>query len=61
MTEMTLPAELTAASAALRLRLSRERVIRLVQRGELAGRRDPERGWLVDRADVERRLAAQHP
>ncbi len=45
---------LTAVEAAVILGVSRERVIRMVQRGTLAGRRDPERGWLVRRAAVER-------
>jgi len=44
--------EVTAAEAAVRLRLSRERVVRLVQIGELRGRRDPTRGWLVDEGAV---------
>jgi excisionase family DNA binding protein len=52
--------ELTATEAAMRLKISRERLIRLVQRGELQGRRDPERGWLVSQQDVTGHARAQH-
>ena len=45
--------EVTAAEAAVRLALSRERVIRLVQTGKLAGRRDPALGWRVYRDALE--------
>ena len=45
--------ELTAVEAALQMGLSRERVIRLIQRRKLPGRRDPEAGWLVDRKAVD--------
>lgn len=45
--------ELTSVAASLLLRKSRERVIRLIQSGALAGRRDPQRGWLVSRASAE--------
>jgi hypothetical protein len=45
--------EVPAAQAALRLGISRERLIRLVQTGELKGRRS-ERGWLVELAALER-------
>jgi hypothetical protein len=41
--------ELSAAEAATRLQMSRERVVRLVQSGQLAGRRDDHQGWLVKR------------
>jgi len=46
--------EMSAVEAALRLGLSRERVIRLVQTGKLAGRRDAALGWRVDREAVEK-------
>ena len=46
--------ELPAAEAALRLGMSRERLIRLIQNGQLEGRRDPRLGWLVGQAAVER-------
>ena len=39
--------EIAVADAAVRLRISRERVIRLIQVGQLHGRRDAARGWLV--------------
>jgi excisionase family DNA binding protein len=45
---------LAAGEAAMRLQLSREKVIRLVQQGQLLGTRDPSKGWLVDRGAVER-------
>jgi hypothetical protein len=45
--------EIPAAQAALRLGISRERLIRLVQTRELKGRRD-ERGWWVELAGLER-------
>ena len=45
--------EISAAQAALQLGLSRERVIRLVQTGKLAGRRDPALGWRVSRDAVD--------
>lgn len=44
---------LPAVEAAILLRISRERVIRLVQRGKLAGERHPSRGWLVSRRSAE--------
>jgi len=44
--------ELTATVVALRLRLTREQVVRRIQKGVLQGRLDPDRGWLVDRAAV---------
>jgi hypothetical protein len=34
------------------LKMTREQVIRRVQTGELAGRRDERRGWLVDRTSA---------
>jgi hypothetical protein len=40
-------------SAAMRLTMTRERVIRRIQTGELAGRRDPDVGWVVDKASVD--------
>lgn len=51
--EILTAGELSAVEAALRLGLSRERVIRLVQTGKLAGRRDATLGWRVDREAVE--------
>ncbi len=45
--------EISAVEAALRLGLSRERVIRLIQIGRLSGRRDAALGWRVDRKAVE--------
>ena len=45
--------EMSAVEAALRLGLSRERVIRLIQIGRLTGRRDAALGWRVDRQAVE--------
>jgi hypothetical protein len=50
--------DIPAAEAAVRLSLSRERLIRMVQTGRLLGRRDAERGWLVSAAAVEA-LAAE--
>ena len=41
--------ELSAAEAAAHLQMSRERVVRLIQSGQLAGRRDDRQGWLVKR------------
>ena len=46
------PKEVTSVEAAVRLRLSRERVIRLIQIGALPGRRDPMRGWVVEEAGL---------
>lgn len=46
-------AEMSAVEAALRLGVSRERVIRLVQIGKLTGRRDTALGWRVSREAVE--------
>jgi hypothetical protein len=48
--------ELPAAEGALQLGMSRERLVRLIQSGELAGRRDSDQGWLVAQAAVEQRL-----
>lgn len=45
--------EITASAAALRLGISRERVVRLVQRRELAGRRTADGTWLVHVDAVE--------
>ncbi|MDX2059500.1 MAG: helix-turn-helix domain-containing protein [Gemmatimonadales bacterium] len=45
--------EITATAAAVLLGLSRERVVRLVQRGQLRGRRTADGAWLVERAAVE--------
>jgi hypothetical protein len=45
--------ELTASVAAHNLGMSRERVVRDVQRGKLRGRYDAEQGWLVDADAVE--------
>jgi hypothetical protein len=53
--------EVTAAEAGLRLRLSRERVVRLIQTGRLAGRRDHERGWLVQEEALKAFQAAGGP
>ncbi len=47
--------ELPAAEAAVLLRRSRERVIRLIQTGDLPGRRVPGVGWVVDRKAAEDR------
>lgn len=47
------PREITASAAALRLGISRERVVRLVQRGALAGRRTADGTWLVHVDAVE--------
>lgn len=44
--------------AAVRLRMSRERVIRHVQMGKLAGGRD-EAGWYVDASALERAVREQ--
>ena len=52
------PGYITASEAAIRLRLSRERVVRLVQTGELAGKHDPRRGWFVRKSHVEVRAKA---
>jgi hypothetical protein len=45
--------EVPVADAATRLRMTRERVIRLIQTGRLRGRRDPGLGWLVDEGALE--------
>lgn len=34
------------------LRMTRERVVRAIQSGKLRGKRDRERGWLVERASI---------
>lgn len=39
--------EVGASEAALLLGVSRERLVRLIQRGQLKGRRDSQQGWLV--------------
>jgi hypothetical protein len=52
--------ETPAAEAAPLLGMSRERIVRLIQTRRLKGRRDPERGWLVDGAALER-LTRQAP
>lgn len=52
--------ELTATEAAVRLRMSRERLIRLIQTGEVAGRRDPLRGWLIEPTALQRLERAVH-
>ncbi len=49
-------AEVSAVEAAIRLALSRERVIRLIQTGKLAGRRDQVTGWRVYRDALDRAL-----
>ncbi len=46
------PVLLPVAEAAIRLGITRERVIRLVQTRQLGGRRDPRRGWLVDETSL---------
>ena len=54
--------ELTAAEAAVRLGMSRERLVRLVQNGQLPGRRDPVQGWLVSAkavATLQRTLTSE--
>jgi hypothetical protein len=53
---------LTAVECAVRLRIWRERLIRMIQCGLLSGRRDPDRGWLVDLESVRRleREAKRH-
>lgn len=45
--------EMSAVDAALQLQMSRERVIRLIEGGKLAGRRDPVTGWRVSREAVD--------
>jgi hypothetical protein len=50
--------EIPATEAAIRLRVSRERVVRLVQIGRLPGRRDPELGWMIEVAALERLSAS---
>jgi hypothetical protein len=49
--------DLTAAESALRLRMSRERVVRLIQTGQLKGCRHPERGWLVNPESLDQLTA----
>ena len=49
----SVPAASPAASAALDLGMSRERVVRLVQSGVLTGRIEGGR-WLVDTGSIER-------
>ena len=49
-TDLSPATECPAAEIAPDLKMSRERVVRLVQMGRIQGRRDPERGWLVSRA-----------
>jgi hypothetical protein len=42
--------------------MSRERVVRLIQTREAAGRRDPSRGWLIESKDLRRlERAARSP
>ena len=48
-----------AAEAGLRLGLSSQSIIRRVQKGELRGRRDRRRGWVVDEGSVEEYLARE--
>lgn len=47
------PSEMRVGDAALRLAMSRERVIRLVQAHKIRGRRDPWGGWLVDVSSID--------
>lgn len=44
--------EVPVAEAAIALAMTRERVIRLIQVGRLRGRRDRDRGWLIDQASL---------
>lgn len=46
--------EVTAAEAAVRLGMSRERLVRLIQVGDLLGRRDGALGWLVSLRALQR-------
>lgn len=50
---------LPAAEAAVLLRISRERVIRLIQTGAIPGRKIPDVGWVVDRLALEHLIGDQ--
>jgi hypothetical protein len=47
-------------TAAMRMGMTRERVIRRIQTRHLVGRRDPELGWLVDSSSVDAFLSARN-
>lgn len=49
----TVKAEVSAAVGALRLGMTRDRVVRRIQTHELKGRFDPACGWLVEVAALE--------
>jgi len=51
-----LESELPATDAAVEAKMSRERIVRLVQVGRLQGRRTPY-GWMVDRRSLTAFLA----
>ena len=51
--------EITATRATLAARMSRERIVRAVQRGDIQGRYDEASGWMVDVSSLNRFLAAK--
>ena len=58
MTSPSKQVEVTITDAALRLGVSREVAVRMVQKGVLKGHRHPD-GWYATRRSVERYLAKQ--
>jgi hypothetical protein len=46
------PVEIPAATAAVPLRMTREQVVRRIQKAELRGRFDSRRGWLVETSSI---------